>query len=240
MITSNQVSDVVDSMVAKKEPFTAFDITTQLRNNGKNVRHDEVKNIVHDCYNRGTMTIDYDRTSIDLVTNQRCYLYHPKTFNPQDFHAAKKAGTVVPQPQFVINVPNIDPSLLNTVPASVVIPSGKDAAFQLQTGNNPIAAIKQLIHPRNKINSTIRTLDKRGTLSIPVKTVKNIGLAYKDTCYVYEDQGKIFVSKADPNRPHSKYTVDKYNQLRISHKFTKDNSKFDVVIDSNLIVATVI
>ena len=71
------VRGVVASKVTQGQMFTAFDVTKELRSNGNQVRHNNIKHIVHALYNQGDMQ-GYNRSLIDVSgTSIRPFLYHP-------------------------------------------------------------------------------------------------------------------------------------------------------------------
>ena len=71
------VRDVVAAKVSQNEMFTAFDVTKLLRQANNQVRHSNIKQIVHALYNHGDMQ-GYDR-SLVRVSNASVmpFLYHP-------------------------------------------------------------------------------------------------------------------------------------------------------------------
>jgi len=81
------VRDVVVDKVGQNEMFTAFDITKALRQNGTQVVHRNIKQIVHALYNHGDM-MGYDRSLINVGNAPvRPFLYHPVSADPLTYQA---------------------------------------------------------------------------------------------------------------------------------------------------------
>lgn len=81
MSISVLVESMIDGKVQSNELFTAHDITLELRNQGQKVSHSDVRDAVHDYYNRGGMGIGYTRTSISVpdknhISFKSAFLYH--------------------------------------------------------------------------------------------------------------------------------------------------------------------
>lgn len=83
-LVENKTHEILDDLISKDFMFTAFDITSLVRQSlGKhiNVLHNDVKQIVHDkFYNthmNGFNMLNYDRTVITIGSNP-CLLYHTR------------------------------------------------------------------------------------------------------------------------------------------------------------------
>ena len=70
------IRSIVNGKVMRGEMFTAFDITKELRANGKQVKHYEVKDVVHGMFMDGDMD-DYHR-NLGNVGNPPAFIYHPQ------------------------------------------------------------------------------------------------------------------------------------------------------------------
>jgi hypothetical protein len=79
------VKDVITSKVTQNQMFTAFDITKDLRTNGTQVHHRNIKRIVHALYNQGEMQ-GYDRCLV-TIGSARPFLYHPISADPATYQA---------------------------------------------------------------------------------------------------------------------------------------------------------
>lgn len=66
--------------------FTAYDITRELRAEGKKCRHSDVRNIVHNTYTSGEMLYDYTRSLIFVGHNHQAFVYHPKDVDPNVYN----------------------------------------------------------------------------------------------------------------------------------------------------------
>jgi len=78
--TETTVREVVGEFVDKKWKFTAYNITTEVRQRGMDVRHGEVKGIVHGMFADGDMT-GYSRRTIDVGRRIRPFLYEADSGN---------------------------------------------------------------------------------------------------------------------------------------------------------------
>jgi retron-type reverse transcriptase len=74
--TRRMVEQIVEENVAHGDMFTAFDVTLAVRKIGGNVRHQEVRDLVHELYEQGRMGAAYTRSLVDVGAPTRPYLYH--------------------------------------------------------------------------------------------------------------------------------------------------------------------
>lgn len=70
------VKNVILNKMNQGEMFTAFDITKDLRQQGSQIQHRNIKEIVHALFDHGEMS-GYNRSLVDVGTNTRPFLYHP-------------------------------------------------------------------------------------------------------------------------------------------------------------------
>jgi hypothetical protein len=77
------IEAVIQEKISKKESFTAYDITQEVRNRGHRVTHDEVRTEVHSYYDRGLMK-DYDRMRESYPSADGSYgsWVHPWCYQP--------------------------------------------------------------------------------------------------------------------------------------------------------------
>jgi hypothetical protein len=105
-----KVETQVIGLTGDKQMFTAFDVTRRLRAKGEDVRHYDVKSVVHDCFARGQMGMDYDRT-VRNVAGGSPFIYHPDTKDPEAYDPHELGSSVQAPPAI--------PDAVNT-PSSVV------------------------------------------------------------------------------------------------------------------------
>lgn len=84
--TQQLVDDIVQRRTSAGELFTAFDITTEVRQRGKQVRHGEVRDHVHDLFRGGGMGASYERSVVDIDGNKP-WVYHRFDVNPKSYGA---------------------------------------------------------------------------------------------------------------------------------------------------------
>jgi len=70
------IQSIINSKVLRNEKFTAFDITKELRSQGKSVKHYSVKEVVHSIYENGDMG-SYQRSLNGGIGNPPPFEYHP-------------------------------------------------------------------------------------------------------------------------------------------------------------------
>jgi retron-type reverse transcriptase len=80
------------------EMFTAFDITLAVRKIGGNVRHNEVRDVVHELYERGRMGAAYTRSLIDVGSPTKPYLYHRYSDDPSSYRTPAPPSPAAPPP----------------------------------------------------------------------------------------------------------------------------------------------
>jgi len=79
MLTQDQVDKVeaqVEAITGDKQMFTAFDVTRRLRNKGEQIRHMDVREVVHDMYRQGTIGNGYIRTLRSINQSDSAFVYH--------------------------------------------------------------------------------------------------------------------------------------------------------------------
>lgn len=105
---NDKVVIVLADLTDRKEQFTIFDITKQVRtdNPQMNVPHEDVKEMVLDSY-RTDFCDDYDRECIDLTVSARAFVYFPKGESPYDYKLAVQP--VAPTPTKSPTVRTSDP-----------------------------------------------------------------------------------------------------------------------------------
>lgn len=102
--TKRMVEALVEERVKAGEMFTAFDITLAVRKIGGNVRHHEVRDLVHELYEHGRMGAAYTRSLIDVGSPTKPYLYHRYSDDANTYRtpaAATPASAPPPAPGLV-------------------------------------------------------------------------------------------------------------------------------------------
>jgi RNA-directed DNA polymerase len=119
--TNRLLLAIVLERIAAGEMFTAFDVTTEARKRGANVRHGEARDIIHGFWEAGTMGAAYSRTTIDVGAPTRPFLYHRYDADPSSYPGIKSkpsaANTIASPvaPQTGSNDPPKRASLLGRV-----------------------------------------------------------------------------------------------------------------------------
>jgi retron-type reverse transcriptase len=86
--TKRLIGQIVDEKVSHGEMFTAYDVTLHARKLGSNVRHHEVRDLVHEIYEQGRMSAAYTRSVINVGAPTQPFLYHRFSDDPNSYRAA--------------------------------------------------------------------------------------------------------------------------------------------------------
>lgn len=86
--TEQLVRQIVQAKVQAGEMFTAFDVTQEARRRGSQVRHGDVKDVVHDVFQQGLMGATYHRSTIDVGAPTQPFLYHRFDADPSSYRSA--------------------------------------------------------------------------------------------------------------------------------------------------------
>src|SRR5436190_12083809 len=96
--TEQLVRQIVQAKVQAGEMFTAFDVTQEARRRGSQVRHGDVKDAVHDCFQQGLMGATYQRTTIDVGAPTQPFLYQRFDADPGSYRSATTPQSPPTQP----------------------------------------------------------------------------------------------------------------------------------------------
>lgn len=238
------VEAVVDEKVQAADMFTAHDVTLEVRIRGHKAGHNEVRDAVHDYYGRGGLGVAYTRTNISVPGGQP-FLYHRSVDDPSTYGNIRGGGTVnVPSPATIPVPPvgqsgsdddddddgqavSIPPSLLGSLSSvqsvggiAISAPSNNGHAHNTRTSNKPG-------------NTKARTVDGRGTLSIPAPIVRKLFKVGQHVYAVAATQGVVLSAKQPPAAAvFGKYTVDTHEQVRVTQSLLQRagiaGKKYDV------------
>jgi hypothetical protein len=95
--TYQMVEEICAEMVKARKMFTAFDVSREARQRGTTERHRNMKQAVHDYFERGDMGADYDRLLVAIPgVSRKAWLYYlrsddPALYQPQAVQAARKS-----------------------------------------------------------------------------------------------------------------------------------------------------
>src|SRR5438067_13650294 len=94
--TQQLVGQLVQEHVQAGAMFTAYDLTLEARRRGGSVRHQDVRDLVHEFFENGRMGAAYNRTLIDVGAPTRPLLYHRFSDDPSTYQPPQ--APAVPQP----------------------------------------------------------------------------------------------------------------------------------------------
>ena len=234
MSLSPVVETVIDEWVQLGKPFTAHDVTREVRSRGHRADHDEIRDSVHDYYNRGGFGVDYSRTIISVPTGNP-WLYHRIVDDPKTYQNIRGNPTInsVASPAAPVNLSSyIDPNQPVAIPSNLL--------------NN----LNGRTNVQNKSGTTkSRVVDARETLSIPCSLIRSVGFKVGQTAFVssftffdnltqnpaglvLSGSPALSIRKKASANDVGKYTVDSSNQIRITQAILKKaglgGNKFDI------------
>lgn len=247
------VETVVDEKVQKGELFTAHDVTVDVRQRGHRAGHTEVRDSVHDYYQRGGMGVGYSRTNITVPGGYTPYLYHRSADDPASYSNIRGAGvTSTPSGnQQTIAVPSpssqTDDDDDDDGPSVVTIPSSLIASVSPGFVVTPINGSNNGSNGRHSSNNkpgvtSARGVDGRQTLSLPSPVIRKVGFHAGQKVYaVASTDGVDVVSALPPSSAvYGKYTVDRNDQVRLTQSLLKragiGGTKYDVEDAGNKVV----
>lgn len=90
----NDIIGFLEDFTNRNELFTAFDITTSVRELGHTVYHNEVRDFIDNWYNGLDFPMDYLRTSKEVKVGVFAFIYHPinanlDNYDPDHFQKAE-------------------------------------------------------------------------------------------------------------------------------------------------------
>ena len=97
--TQQLIDQIVQEKVQAGEMFTAYDVTLEARRRGGNVRHNDVRDLVHELFEQGRLGAGYNRSLIDVGAPSRPFLYHRFSDDPRNYRSPSTgAPAAVQQP----------------------------------------------------------------------------------------------------------------------------------------------
>lgn len=225
MSASKLAESVVDEKIQNGEMFTAHDVTLEIRSRGHRVKHEEVRDAVHDYHSRGGMGVAYVRTIIDTPQGNP-WLYHRTVDDPSNYNNVRNQPVIIP------TTPTNQNNDGGAVSSPVNVLSSVSAFVQ--------GLKKNLSGPKQKpTHTTGRKTDARKTLSIPSPLVRTAGFKISQNVYaVASNDGVDIVANIPPaGAVYSQYTVDRHSQIRVTQGFLRRagiaGTEFDVEGDAS-------
>ena len=224
---------VASSMVSGKTMFTAFDVTKKVRQlvgRNVNVRHDVVRDTIHQMFQHGVMGADYTRTSLPVGDNgEVAFVYHHYTDDANDYlkiinvpattAAANPAipATVqqpAPLPASAAAAHDAGKTMVALTAPSVAAVAAAPATTTPQVASQPAKAAST---SNRQTSLTGRGLDKFGRLRVPTKSLADAGFRAGDVAYVVTDaNGAMTFHRSKPSAGNVKtYLVDCYTNIRM-------------------------
>lgn len=189
----------VNDNVEQRKPFSAYDITLQVRQQFAGQRidpHDEMKQVVHQMFADGELS-DYQKTLVQYAGKPiPAFFYYPPEIDPQAV-AAATGGQV--------------DSVVARVPQAVTdaVASGSDGSgLDDGAANAPTAPIKNADGSVTKASGT-------EVLYVPKSMAAGVGIQPKGPAYIAINNGTISITNdsSDPNA--TKVHVDRNQNIRV-------------------------
>jgi len=187
--TEQVATDVLDAMTEAREMFTAYDVTSQLRQQGHQVTHYSaggVREFVHSHFlDVSVFPADYTRSLHDFGKGST-FVFHPQGEDVNDYDPSKW------QPVGDQDDDDEDDDTVVTAPAPAPAPVDDDGKIGV---------------------------DARGRLCVRASFVRQLGLKPGDEVIVHLDTCEIWKYSSYKSSLNSKpFTVDKSNCIRIGAK----------------------
>jgi antitoxin component of MazEF toxin-antitoxin module len=190
-----RIHEIVGEKIDNDDRFTAYDVTQQLRRENYWVKHHEVRTEVHRMFRDGDMP-GYSRDLVPMGGPTPAWEYHPASSVMQTL--AGLTGHLFGRSQ----------------PPRFTTPSTLRTYGHSQAGTAPTA-------PGS--GAPVR-LDRRATVCIPARFVRQVALRPGEKVHVFMDASNTQLvvrpdrtAHASPALPARRYTVDKHYNIRITH-----------------------
>jgi len=99
----NKVETQIEAVTGDRQMFTAFDITRRLRASGEQIRHSDIREVVHDMFREGELSDNYIRTLRNISQRDTAFVYHLPSHDLREYepYALKPSDrdTKVPAPK---------------------------------------------------------------------------------------------------------------------------------------------
>lgn len=211
--TNQQIIDaVLADFIVQKRAFTAFDVSLEAKARGADERHRHMRGYIHnaEALQNAVDFGEYKKTQIELVgVSQPPFLYHHETYDPADYQ---------PTNDKVLSVTSFNPMAPGAATASVnpVIAAAFDPTVSLGASQVPsITGSATTDHVRHKNDNGTYSLGYGSSLLIELDYVRACGLNPGETVYVYPENNKVILSKANPGNGRAK-RIEQRGGIRLS------------------------
>lgn len=166
--TEQLVLNLVNERIQAGVMFTAYDVTQAARRRGGNVRHNDVRDVVHELFENGRMGATYNRSLVEVGAPTKPWLYHHFNDDPATYR--------VPDPAAPLPTPQAQPGfvrrLINTIfgsppPSRATPPQGS-----APRGANPAAGRAPVQTPPRQLPPVTLGLDAAQFLPIARNDLK--------------------------------------------------------------------
>ena len=216
-VVVDEIRAEVRQRVNARQSFTAYDITKYLRKWDFRGRHDKWKQIVHQMFDDGEM-VGYTRELRDMGgAVPAWYYFHQSDYAAQQY-TTNVAQTYTNPTSTITNIADQPAKSISLGLTSGYVQVADEAPKQDTSPRIPVAVVSE---PKEE-EITARP-DRRGTICIPARAIRQIGLEPGDGAIVIPNCRDRLIHVmhprdlvAGPQVDYRVYTVDKDYNIRIT------------------------
>lgn len=205
-LTMNRIAEVVDEWILDEKMFTAYEVSREVQRRERSVgrpitRHRDMRNDIHQELDKYIYPQgDYEKTLVQVTPSEKALLFHLPEDDPDAYQNS------------IIDVKGSTPT--TPQPSTTTTPTTVAVAPTSKTNTSPLKG---------------NTVDARGSLTMPAKLLRRIGLRPGDTAEVNATMGGgknslvVRPQTGGPGyqKPVTSYTVNKSNNFRVTAKTLK-------------------
>jgi hypothetical protein len=212
--TLDLIREVVTEATDKDQMFTAFDISLQVKElaeeRGELVeRHRHMKGAIHQEIAQYLDSDLYERQLMDVGAPTKAFVYFPEGQDPSGYRPKKRRDSQAAP--VASPLPSVAPSPVGGAPSTQAAPQAAPVASSAPSDDDDDEGDEK---------DTNRSPDARGTVAVPSYLLRAAGMVAGDTVHVGKSDHNgdecLIVSSDDDGSALVSYTVDKYNNVRIT------------------------
>tara|TARA_R110000824_G_scaffold12226_5_gene53501 strand:- start:532 stop:1248 length:717 start_codon:yes stop_codon:yes gene_type:complete len=210
---NNTAKTAADTVIATfnsdQTIFTAYDVTRKIRDKGEKAYHSEIRDLVTNTFNNGSITL-YDRTSVDLGGGIQALVYHPNGTDPNSYD--KDWIDNDPTQAKVKTAATTAPAASGYTPLSDLDDDEDD-----DEDEDDLTSKTDSVHVGSVSVTGTPGITKEGRLQIPINIVKSAGLYPAQDIFVHTvNLSKIEIRTNRLDKSDYALTVNKDCRIRLS------------------------
>jgi hypothetical protein len=201
--TQSEARAIVQSWIGQRKPFSAWDVTVELRKRGHSGEHHQLKSIPHDMFSNGEMG-DFSKTLVQYQGAPRpAFLYHPPEVDPQTI-VASTGGSVA------------DATVASPVaPTTSVSDDDEDEEEEDEEGDDDDGDEEDEDDEEGTVTNPGSVVKTPGTvLYVPKSMAQAVGITPRGKAYMRIDSGKIVITPI-PDANTKTVHVDCHQNIRV-------------------------